>query len=503
MPSSTGGIVGVQEPALGFNLALQSSLYYTNKSTLHRHCSFLAFYTMHLSNILSTTAAVLHLLGKAQAQAVFAHYMIGTVSEDHVQQDIDDAIAIGLDGFALNIGDPTEPYVATTLLELFDYAWGKDFKLFISMDLSASGAACLAGRSCCNGPADYDAILALYLGNLAYYHGPNGLPMISTFQSDGFTIDAWNAWKSSHDSQMYFIPMFDETDGYYDSAAGWWSYWGDLVEGLFSWEAAWPVVGDGSSADCGSMSPDLPVIDGAEANSKGYMIALSTLQYKDAYGVNLYRQGALNLPIRMNNILGMASKLDFVEIITWNDGPESHYIGNVWPESSDPSVLYCEPQAAFPHTAWQPLVTSFIAAYKSGNSMAPPSGATAVGAMWYKTILQDADCSGTTAPDGWDTGSDSLSWAIVLPSGSSGMRVRATSNGVVISTVSVNSGLNFGSPTGVQAGAQMLELLNSAGTVVMTATDGACVSSGCPLGMYNMNYQVVGLSHGGGDAICS
>lgn len=28
------------------------------------------------------------------------------------------------------------------------------------------------------------------------------------------------AWKSSHDSQMYFIPMFDETDGYYDSAAG-------------------------------------------------------------------------------------------------------------------------------------------------------------------------------------------------------------------------------------------------------------------------------------------
>lgn len=52
----------------------------------------------------------------------------------------------------------------------------------------------------------------------------------------------------------------------------WWSYWGDLVDGLFSWEAAWPAVGDGSTSDAGSMSPDMDVIDGAEANSKDYMI---------------------------------------------------------------------------------------------------------------------------------------------------------------------------------------------------------------------------------------
>ena len=165
--------------------------------------------------------------------------------------------------------------------------------------------------------------------------------------------------------------------------------------------------------------------------------------------------------------------------------------------------MYCSPQANYPHTAWQPLVTSFINAYKANNSMAPPSGATAIGSMWYKTILQGASCSGATQPNGWSTGTDSLSWAVVLPSGSSGMKVRLTSNGSVISTVSVNSGLNFGSPTGVQAGPQMLQLVNSAGTVVMTATGGECVSSGCPAGFYNMNYQVVGLSNGGGSASCS
>lgn len=165
--------------------------------------------------------------------------------------------------------------------------------------------------------------------------------------------------------------------------------------------------------------------------------------------------------------------------------------------------MYCSPQANFPHTAWQPLVTSFISAYKSGGTMAPPSGATAIGSMWYKTILQSASCSGAAQPNGWSTGTDSLSWAVVLPSGSSGMQVRLTSNGNVISKVSVNPGLNFGSPTGVQAGAQLLEVLNSAGTVVMSATGGECVSSGCPAGMYNMNYQVAGLSTGSSKATCT
>lgn len=83
------------------------------------------------------------------------------------------------------------------------------------------------------------------------------------------------------------------------------------------------------------------------------------------------------------------------------------------------------------------------------------------------------------------------------------MKVRVTSNGAVISTVSVNPGLNFGAPTGVKAGAQTVQLLGPAGNVVMTATGGGCVSSGCPGGMYNMNYQVVGLSDGTAGASCT
>ncbi len=134
--------------------------------------------------------------------------------------------------------------------------------------------------------------------------------------------------------------------------------------------------------------------------------------------------------------------------------------------------------------------------------MAPPSGTTAVGLMWYKTISQNETCS-STQPTGWDEGTDSLNWAIVLAAGSSGMQIKAISNGAVLETVGVNPGLNFGSPHGLQYGAQMLQLVDSGGNVVMSTGQGACVSSDCPDGIYNMNLQVVGLVEGNqGDVGC-
>ena len=49
----------------------------------------------------------------------------------------------------------------------------------------------------------------------------------------------------------------------------------------------------------------------------------------------------------------------------------------------------------------------------------------------------------------------------------------------------------------------MLQLLDSSGNVVMSTGKGACVSSDCPNGIYNMNLQVVGLVEGDqGDVGC-
>lgn len=132
--------------------------------------------------------------------------------------------------------------------------------------------------------------------------------------------------------------------------------------------------------------------------------------------------------------------------------------------------------------------------------MVPPQDLPAVGTLWYKTILQDADCPNNTVglygeqPRDFNTGYDVLNWALVLPANSSGMHISGISNNVTLGTGDLVPGFNFGAFGGVQAGSQVLNLIDSTGAVVMSAMNGTEVSTGCPDGIYNMNYQVIGLS---------
>lgn len=191
-----------------------------------------------------------------------------------------------------------------------------------------------------------------------------------------------------------------------------------------------------------------------------------------------------------------------------NDGPESHYIGNLWLEQNNDTQpgLYAT-QADAPHTGWQPLISSFIQAFKGGSSsleMTPVSGDWA-GALWYKTMLQSSQCPNegisqyTVKPDGWEAGSDALNWAIVLPAGTIGYSVRFISNGVEIGVYDLVDGLNYGEVLGVQAGYQSMELLDASGSVVTGASGGRCVSAECPDCIYNMNPQVIALGDNPGD----
>ena len=87
-------------------------------------------------------------------------------------------------------------------------------------------------------PTDYQKILSVYFNNPAAYVGLNGRPMVSTFSAGGLTNTTFDckllsklvgsirdtnvllAWKVSFQDEMYFIPMFDDTNGYYSSTSG-------------------------------------------------------------------------------------------------------------------------------------------------------------------------------------------------------------------------------------------------------------------------------------------
>lgn len=163
-------------------------------------------------------------------------YQVGTVTEEHVKLDIDDAIACGITGFSLNIGDPRQPFVATTLQYMFAYAHTVDFSIHISMDIWASGDA-TGGH-----PELYNSILSAYVADpssvlpsitshtnialtfsLSYYHFSPGRPFITTFSDGGLNHTQWADWKSTAlNNQLYFCPDFDGTAGYTSGADGWW-----------------------------------------------------------------------------------------------------------------------------------------------------------------------------------------------------------------------------------------------------------------------------------------
>ena len=57
-------------------------------------------------------------------------------------------------------------------------------------------------------------------------------------------------------NQIYFVPNFDNTNGYYSSDANWWNYWGKTVDGLFTWETVWPSAA-GVCALAGATAPNV------------------------------------------------------------------------------------------------------------------------------------------------------------------------------------------------------------------------------------------------------
>ncbi|KAI1083428.1 glycosyl hydrolase family 71-domain-containing protein [Whalleya microplaca] len=442
---------------------------------------------------------------------VFAHYMVGDSTTEHRHQDILDAKAMGLDGFSLNIGDPTQDFVRSSLNDMFDFAAANDFTLHISMDLWAAGDA-KPKKSV----EDYHDLFTDFLGHSAWQSGANGHPLVTTFADGGLTNKTWQKWRDSFGNKVFLIPDFDGTKGYYSADPGWWEYWSGVVDGLFSWEASWPTRNGKGGSFPGDISPDEPVIQGVLKRNKHYMIGLSPIQYKNAYETNIYRQGQLNLPERMFEILEHANDIQYVDLITWNDGPESHYVGNIWPEQNDDVAPNLYMKAS--HTGWQRLIGSFITAFKNkspASAMRPFGSDTVTGAYWYRSILTSNKCDLSAArystglkdfylekPEGFDKEKDVAAYAIVLPDGASGWSLKVTSGGKVDTITGLKAGLNYGNAE-LKAGVQRAEIVDSSGKTVAVASGGRCVyGDTCPDCIYNMNPTVLKFGDAKDDQKC-
>ena len=89
----------------------------------------------------------------------------------------------------------------------------------------------------------------------------------------------------------------------------------------------------------------------------------------------------------------------FVEIVTWNDYGESHYVGPIYEAGIPPGAdVYVDNR---PHTAWLETLPYQIAAYKNAYDSSNPASEVAAGddkiVAWYRTSPASA---GTTEATG-------------------------------------------------------------------------------------------------------
>lgn len=290
--------------------------------------------------------------------------------------DIQLASAAHIDGFALNIGaqDPSNgPSLANAFIAASKF---KNFKLFFNFDYEAQGPWA-AG--------DVINLINTYKSNPSYFKY-NGQPMVSTFEGTGNSGD-WANIKSQ--TNCFFIPDWSSMGPQAAVSTG-------VVDGLFSWNA-WP-----SGTNDMDTSIDQAYVNALQG--KPYMMPVSPWFFTNlpGWGKNWLWQGGDLWYDRWQQVIQMNPK--FVEIITWNDYGESHYIG---PLRTDDFGLFTYGQAPYnyaagmPHDGWRTFLPYVIDTYKNGVAPAIPSEQVV---SWYRlnpnTACATGGTTGNTASQG-------------------------------------------------------------------------------------------------------
>lgn len=260
-----------------------------------------------------------------------------------------------------------------------------DFKLFLSFDY-------LGGTDGAWADDEVVSILQDYGPNGAYFQ-VDGKPLVSTFEGPSNSdINGWSTIRSSIDGGIYFVPDW--------TSLGPSGFDVDLVDGAFSWNM-WP---DGP-VDISTDADNAWDANFLKPAGKSYMMGVSPWFYTDLpqYDKAWVWRGDSMWSLRWNQTLEVLP--DFVEIVTWNDYGESHYIGPIVDAGiPDGAAEYVN---GYPHEGWLETLPYQIAAYKHAYNAANAAPSVAAGedkiVYWYRTSPASA---GTTDATGNNCKSD-------------------------------------------------------------------------------------------------
>ncbi|KAG0703796.1 glycoside hydrolase family 71 protein [Suillus ampliporus] len=393
---------------------------------------------------------------------VIAHFMVGNAypfTVDNWLADIFLAHSSGIDGFALNVGvDDWQPSQVANAYQAALQS-GTGFKLFMSFDMSSLPCSTAADAGTLR---TYITTYATHPNQLLY----NGRVFASTFSGEtctfgqGSVVSGWSTQfvqQLTGSSAVHFVPSFFIDPSQFNTYSG-------VIDGMFNWNSAWPtqvttsfvsslpgVLGDiasglssavtsALSGYIGSTTPDDAYISNLTAMGAGqtYMASVSPWFFTH-YGPSSYNKNWIYLgdehlyATRWESLIKIRDQVDLVEIISWNDFGESHYIGPI--EGAQPmSQSWVDGND---HTGWLNLTSYYASAFKTGTYPTPTKDQLV---MWSRPHPAAASASNDSVgrPTNYQITQD-LVWAVVL----------ATSPATVELSTSSTQSQTFSVPAGV------------------------------------------------------
>ncbi|KAI0822250.1 glycoside hydrolase [Trametes gibbosa] len=427
---------------------------------------------------------------------VVAHHIVGltsTYTVDTWKDDIALASSKGIDGFALNVG--ADDYTGTQVEFAFQAAQElqNGFKLFLSIDMAAIGAV-----KNCNSPdtaAFIRGLTASVIGESAQFT-VGGKAFVSTFAGEACTFGeadvfaGWNKQFTQHPDlagKIHFVPSFFIDIQQFHNFK-------DVMDGDFNFNGAWRT--DLTTANAGSFIGNSanadhldPSQQGAIANALGsfmidqwhidqlgrvensahtYMTSISPWFFTH-FGANTYNKNFIydcddHLYVRRwETIIANRDKVDVVELLTWNDYGESHYMGPVrgtLPPGADAWVN------GFDHQGFLEITRHFATWFKTG---AAPTFAQDQLLMWARPHPKRARAGNDALPPPTNFELDEL-WAVVLATAPGTLTLETAD--ATRAQFAVNTGVNKLNATLVPGGYMRGTLERNGAAVVDLRPDG-------------------------------
>lgn len=398
------------------------------------------------------------------------------------------AKAAGIDAFALNIG--IDDFTATQLGYAYDSAATHGMNVFISFDFNWYTIANTSGiGGMLKGFGKMPAQLTI-----------DGKIFVSSFEGDGLDLEAVASAAGYARSDLFFAPNF-KPGGLGDADAG------------FNW-MAWPNNGNNKAPD----GTNLTVSDGDKSytdvlgTTKPYMAPVAAW-FSTHFGPEVTYSKNWVFPSdslwydRWTEVLDLSPQ--YLEIITWNDYGESHYVGPLnSPHIDDGNSKWTNDM---PHDGFLSMAKPYIKAFKAGSKTVNSQIVSDQLIYWYRPTLKSASCDSTdnceTAPS-----SPNVNYFIGKPNGYDTMQDDVFVVALLTSpgTVQVTSGANSQS-FNANAGPNIFQVNMGTGKQSFSLTRGGqkilCgdspkdIISECVCGIYNFNAFVGTLPPGPSESL--